>query len=222
MTVEWGSYSRVESYGTNHALSMPSGVAAGNLLILVTASLIPITSFPSGWTQLYKRTPADMWGQVEAYMCWRIATGSEGDQNFTVESATNFTAACLRITGASEIAPIHKYDSAELLSSSDTVSAPSLTPDISGTYGIAVGHSYYEKHDSFSGSPYAAQFYASWGTHGGNGYLAAASGSGPSSGTPTGVKSFTSSTGGTIAMVAGHVLVAPPTSTLIAGVGFVI
>lgn len=221
MAVAWGSYSRVEAYGTNLFLSMPSGLTAGDLLLLATASLIEISSFPSGWTQLYKRFPSDLWGQVEAYLCWRIATGSEGDQSFTVPSDTNFTAICIRITGASGVNPIHKYDSAQLSSSDDTVVAPALTPDVSGTYGVAIGHSYYEKHDSCSVSPYTSQFYANWATHGGNGYLAVASGNGPAAGNSTGTKSFTSSSGGTTAMVGGHVLIAPPAATIISGAGFV-
>lgn len=221
MAVAWGSYSRVEVYSSEPSLSMPSGLASGDLLLLATASLVEMTSFPSGWTELYHRTPNDIWGQVDAYLCWRIATGLEGDQSFALNSETNFTAICIRITGASGVNPIHKYDSAELGAPDNTVAAPALTPDIKNTYGVAIGHSYYEKHDSFSGAPYSAQFYANWGSHSGNGYLAVASGAGPASGVSTGTKSFSSSTGDTIAMVAGHVLVAPPAATLISGVGFV-
>lgn len=222
MAIAWGSYSRTEAWGKYHSLSMPSGLTAGNTLLMVTASLEVITAFPSGWTQLYRRIPGDIWGQCESYLVWRIATGSEGDQSFTLEGDTNFTAVCIRLTGASEVAPIHKYDSAELSSPNYFVTCPSLTPDIANTYGVVFGHSYYEKHDSFSDGAYSSQFFANWGTRSGNGYLAVASGNGPAAGVATGTKSFASSTGDTISMVGGHVLIAPPSTNLLSGSGFIL
>jgi hypothetical protein len=222
MAVAWGSHSVTEHYGSSHTVTMPSGIAAGNLLLLASASLSDVTSTQSGWTLIYRTTGEDVWGYVEGLLYWRIATGGETDLAMTTTEATSFSAAVIRITGASQISPIHASNSVGLSSPQNYIDCPALTPTVSDCGGFAVAHTYYEKPDGFSGSPYSSQFYSTWGAHEGNGYLGAAFGAAPAIGVSTGVKTFTMSSGSGAGVVGGHVLIAPPASAVLSGTGLVL
>lgn len=222
MVVAWGSHAVTEHYGASHDVSMPSGIAAGDLLFLISAALSDVTSTQTGWTLIYRTTGEDLWGYVEALLYWRVAVGGESNITMTTGDDTNFSAAVVRITGASQISPIHKSGSVGLSSPQDYVDCPALTPTVDNCGGFAVAHTYYEKPDGFSGAPYSAQFYSTWGAHGGNGYLGAAFGAGPAANVSSGAKRFTMSSGSGAGVVGGHVMIAPPTSTLVGGIGLVL
>jgi len=92
--------------------TLPSGVAAGNLLIVL--GLNDYTSFnassintPAGYTQLfdYGNVNTDCW--VQAW--WKIASGSEVAPHITTSPSGYKVGWCLRITGHDASTPIDGY-----------------------------------------------------------------------------------------------------------------
>jgi len=72
---------------------MPSGVTAGDLLLVYIASVSFTATAPAGWTQL---TTAGANGSI----WWKLADGTEGaSQTFGFSPPRAFSAATLRITG---------------------------------------------------------------------------------------------------------------------------
>lgn len=74
-----GSTKQGSASATNHSLNLPTGIVAGELLIMTLGafniSQVPVLSFPGGWTRQYTKSVN---GQ-NAHEVWiKTATGSEG------------------------------------------------------------------------------------------------------------------------------------------------
>lgn len=86
---------------TNKACTLPTGIAAGNRLILVLRSAGADThSLPTGWNWLAQNSTADASDDTTSTL-YRVADGGEGT-TVTVNGTASlkFAAACWRITGA--------------------------------------------------------------------------------------------------------------------------
>lgn len=85
---------------TNHTVNLPSGIEAGNLLLVFFASDGgPTITFPEGWTQLFQ-TGANTACKFGAW--YRIADGTEGSTITVTTSNNQMTAhTSYRITGYS-------------------------------------------------------------------------------------------------------------------------
>jgi hypothetical protein len=83
--------------GTSHALTLPSGIVTGNLLIAFASFSTRPSTGPSGWTLLVKETYGPPYGCIY----YRFATGSEGS-SITFTLLTNGYSAynIYRLSGA--------------------------------------------------------------------------------------------------------------------------
>jgi hypothetical protein len=72
-----------ESGGTSHTVSLPSGIQAGDLLIIVfgagkTTTNPGSVTWPSGWTELFWETDLNGSNYCSLGACYKIADGGEG------------------------------------------------------------------------------------------------------------------------------------------------
>lgn len=82
---------------TTHAITMPSGVIPGDLLLLVFSSDgIPTITAPTDWTKLGQTSEAT--NQTTAGIFWKIAQGSDVC-TITTSASEQGSAVCLRIAG---------------------------------------------------------------------------------------------------------------------------
>lgn len=81
---------------TTYAVTLPSGVQSGNLLLLFL-SVDSSTTFtkPSGWTELRYGTA----GALRFYVAYKIAGGSETNFNITLDNSEAAAHTIMRITG---------------------------------------------------------------------------------------------------------------------------
>jgi hypothetical protein len=105
-----------QASGTSHTVTLPTGIAAGHLLVAIFGLRLATTvTWPAGWTPI---STANLY-----YVAYRVADGGEG-ASITVTTSAARTSAhhVYRITGQHSAAPeIASADSA-------TVNPPSLTP----------------------------------------------------------------------------------------------
>lgn len=96
----------VQQFASSHPWSVtkPSGVTAGDLLLVILASAAATWTPPAGWNTGPTATPGVR--QVSSF--WRIADGSEG-ASFNFDSGSNLVgcSVCLRISGAHQTSPIN-------------------------------------------------------------------------------------------------------------------
>lgn len=110
------------SSASSIAVTMPSGIAAGDLLIVVLSHGTSLVTWgtPGGWTAL-------AFGQSNAIF-YRIATGSESSTyTFTPSVAGILTASAWRITG-SHASAAPEVQSTNSSTSTKNADPPSLTP----------------------------------------------------------------------------------------------
>lgn len=80
-----------------HNATLPAGIAAGNLLVLVCSAYDQDITTPSGWNLLTNTTTA---GGLRTATMWKTATGSEGSfVTITCAAATRLMVRSFRITG---------------------------------------------------------------------------------------------------------------------------
>jgi hypothetical protein len=107
-------------------VTMPSGVASGDLLVvsLSIAANRTITA-PSGWTLVYNDLESSAPTRVATY--YRVAGSSEpASYDWTVNIGTNFNASALRISGVNGTTPID-------VSQNDTTASNSISPSVTTT-----------------------------------------------------------------------------------------
>ena len=83
---------------TEHTVNLPSGIQAGDLLLVFFASdVAPTIAFPEGWTQLFQTS----WASLVNFGAWyRVADGNEGATITVTTSSEEMTAhTSYRITG---------------------------------------------------------------------------------------------------------------------------
>jgi surface protein len=92
------SYAASTSAST-HNVTMPSGITAGHLLVMVARTVSGVTAnTPSGWTLLTSRSATGV-----TYIWWKQATGTEGTTAAVTLSASSLlTALTLRVTPANK------------------------------------------------------------------------------------------------------------------------
>lgn len=106
------SFTNAIATGTSVAVAYPSGIVAGDLLIVIGESDATSAQWaayaPSGFT---RRTSTG--GNVEFGVWWRIADGSEsGNISVATTASCNLIAWCLRISGAAVTSPISQLGTA--------------------------------------------------------------------------------------------------------------
>lgn len=149
MTVPIVENFAVNSSDSNPSLTLdaiaPSGIVAGELLLLILTSDFFVTTGDdffdaiSGWTKVNESLLGDRNGaRIAVY--WKEAAGGEGDQAFTFVLNSDVAAWFLRISGADTTSPID----AELFSgtlsdlSSHVIGEVTTTvADCLGIYGLA-------------------------------------------------------------------------------------
>lgn len=126
-TVAARAASQTSANVSNHTVSLPTGIQAGDLLLAClgfdNSGATPIT-WPSGWTKIVDLTS----GNTTFSVAWRKATGSEGTSiSVTSSVACRSGHSVLRITGARD-PTIQAPQIATATGSSATPDPPLLTP----------------------------------------------------------------------------------------------
>jgi len=106
--VEATATTREGAAGTSHTVNLPSGITAGNLLVLAISGVqtSPVTT-PSGWTLHSDANLYDPAVHNLARIYWRIADGNEGSTlSMTSSAVAAFGAVCYRISGATATNPL--------------------------------------------------------------------------------------------------------------------
>jgi len=87
---------------TSHTITMPSGITAGNLLIIFFTSdgADNFSSSSAGWTQLYETTSLTLTSSVY----YKIAAGSD-TLTITTDNTESSSAIAYRITGSDTLVP---------------------------------------------------------------------------------------------------------------------
>lgn len=110
---------------TSHVLTLPSGIVAGNLLIMVfceEAVPDPAVTWPAGWTQISDSFTTTNKFQIR----YRIADGSEGASITVTSPSWQSAYVCYRITAWHGTTPPEVGTA--VTNSSGTANPPSLTP----------------------------------------------------------------------------------------------
>lgn len=203
------SWSRVEQWASSHVTPLPTGVAAGDLLLWLVSSPSEISSVSSGWTLVHSAVAGpDPYGRIEGRVYVRVATGSDTAPSFATAAAINASHAILRVTGAAAVVAVHQDGVTALTSAASGVDAPSLTPSVSDTLAVSIAYAYYRLHTA-SPSGYTELFAPDlWADAGGNGFLRVAHAAGPASGVATGAKNWPCAAS-SLYQVASHLLIAP-------------
>jgi hypothetical protein len=124
--VEFVSSSISTSVSSPNSVTAPSGIAAGDLLLLVGASNgVTVTSAPSGWDVQLNESPST----PAAIVYTKIATGSEpSSYSWSLSSSTGNGLAILCYRNATGIDVLGSRTRA----SSNTSTAPTITPTRKG------------------------------------------------------------------------------------------
>lgn len=128
--VKTKAFGRTSGDTTSHVITLPSGVAVGDgLLVIFAIDDNPTLTITAGWTAL--RDEAGTSSAVHGAVFWKIASGSD-DLTVTSSSAQNSTHVSLRIAGASQSPVVY----AATASDSDPPSATIVNP---GKYLFVAG-----------------------------------------------------------------------------------
>jgi hypothetical protein len=116
----------VSTAGTSHVINLPTGIVAGDLLMIFTARGVAVATFNAlaGWSELVDD------GAANGVTIWyRQADGSEGATvTFTSSAATRSASIAYRISGAANPATRPPEISAVATGSSTNPNPSSLTP----------------------------------------------------------------------------------------------
>ncbi len=103
-----------DTSGTNHTVNLPTGITAGDRLVVFFGAAGVDGTFPTGWTKL---------GGTYLDVAWRVADGTEGATiTVTTPSSTGTGHVSYRVTGAGAV------ESANVNGSGTAPNPPSLTP----------------------------------------------------------------------------------------------
>ena len=112
---------------TSAVVTMPSGLAAGDLIIVVFRAAADGNVTPAGWTE-FLESNADASDDGTTFL-WRKATGDANDTLTMTITSSKFAAAAYRITGAADPAVTPPQSAAvETTGTSTLPDPPSLTP----------------------------------------------------------------------------------------------
>lgn len=116
----------VTTAGTSHQVTLPSGVVAGDLVLIVTARGVAVATFNSlaGWTEVVDD------GAANGVTVWaRTADGGEGSTvTFTSSANTRSASIAYRISGAKAVGSQVPEISTVATGSSTTPNATTCTP----------------------------------------------------------------------------------------------
>ena len=114
------------SNSTSHTVNLPTGIVAGNLLLVFFSSdAAPTITFPEGWTELFTKSYST---SIKGGLWYKVADGEEGASISVDTSSSQMTAhTSYRITGFSGTP-----EAGVAVSSSG---APSNPPSLSPTWG---------------------------------------------------------------------------------------
>jgi hypothetical protein len=136
------------SNGTSLVINVPSGTAAGDLL-LATISTDGSTSFstPTGWTLLNQDSNGT---DITLAVFYRVADGTEPtNYTFNWTGSEQAAGAILRYTGVDTTTPIDVWDAAN--SNDNAPTAPSVNTTVADTMVVRI---YGADDDDLAGSPY--------------------------------------------------------------------
>ena len=127
------NYTTSTTSTTSHVVSLPTGYAAGDLLLIMFVVHSSTATTPSGWTLV--DTNGVNSNSDNAYIFAKLATGSEGSSVTITTSASNLASGIsVAITGArSSLTGMIEFAKLATTSTSLTPNPPSLTP----TWGSA-------------------------------------------------------------------------------------
>lgn len=134
---------------------MPSGLSVNSVVIVqIVARGAPTITAPSGWTLIDRSTTAS--ATLTQAIYWKaVGNSGIGSAKWTFSSSTYAVANTLVFSGVDPVVPVNAYSRATAAApstGSDTnVTAPSLTPTVSGTY-LAAFYSVDNGDSEFSGS----------------------------------------------------------------------
>lgn len=116
-----------ETRATSHPVNLPSGITAGDLLLMAFYSRGSVTiTWPSGWTEVDQYAYTAGVKNVTGGIAYRIADGSEGSTvTVTINSSRRIAAVIWRISGAdTAVAPEFSRQAGD----STNPDSPALTP----------------------------------------------------------------------------------------------
>lgn len=138
MAITFGAVASASNNAANKATSIavpyPSGIVAGDILIIAGANTAPDPySTPSGWSTMTGGNPAASASDLQAAAYWRVATGSEsGSVTLGTTTIVATVMACmLRYPGAQST--LRGSASAVSSTASATSVAPALVSGVVGT-----------------------------------------------------------------------------------------
>jgi hypothetical protein len=105
--------------GSNPTATLPSGWQSGDVFIMVGSSNANFTT-PTGWTSIVNSTTAP-----RIFLCWKVAGSSES--NVAVTTSGSGTSVCILAYRNTNASPIDVSSTATIVSSANTVTAPSVT-----------------------------------------------------------------------------------------------
>ena len=79
-----------DATGTDHIVSLPSGIVAGNMLLVFFYTRNFTITFPAGWTELFQKVTYNGNGRFGAW--YRIADGNEGSTITVTTSSSGYSA----------------------------------------------------------------------------------------------------------------------------------
>ena len=124
-TIEARTHSFDTVATTSHTVSLPSGIVAGNLLIVVFTVDATTVTFPAGWTVFAAQDSVLTVERME--IAYRLADGSEGSTiTVTTSTAEESTHASFRILGAED--PGTQPPEAEMATGAAALATPTIQP----------------------------------------------------------------------------------------------
>jgi len=133
----WQSAQTNTGNSSTASANKPTNLAAGDLMVVsLTRSATNIVVAPDGWTVIRQNTGTN----ISLTTLYKVATSADVSAStfaFTLPSSTTWAIAISRLTGANPNAPIHISNGQAGTASSSVVTAPSVTPTIANTLGLA-------------------------------------------------------------------------------------
>lgn len=115
----------------NFSLNVPAGTVDGDLLIAINSSdfgTLAANPIPGGFTALSTATYDGGNNAVHIAVGYRIAASEPASYTFTVAASSDSAGALLRITGADGVPTITQVASAAFAAAAGTVDSPTLNP----------------------------------------------------------------------------------------------
>ena len=137
-----------DATGTDHIVSLPSGIVAGNMLLVFFYTRNFTITFPAGWTELFQKVTYNGNGKFGAW--YRIADGSEGSTITVTTSSSGYSAhISYRIESYSGIPECGIAVTAD----SYNPDPPNLSPSWGAENSLWIAACGYEEYQNASGYP---------------------------------------------------------------------